>query len=79
MADFSPADKGFAVTPSDSVNFAQGQCRGIYVGVAGDVVVVHTDGSTVTYKSLAAGIVHPIRAYRINATSTTATNMVALY
>lgn len=79
MADFSPANKGFAVTPSDTVNFAQGICRGIYVGVSGDVVVVHGDDTTVTYKAMAAGVVHPIMAKRINNTNTTATNVVAVY
>ena len=78
MADFSPATKGIAVTPSDTVNLAN-VCRGLYVGVTGNVVVVHADGTTVTYVSLAAGVVHPIQAFRINNTNTTATNIVALY
>lgn len=79
MADFSPARMAVAVTPSDTVNFTQGACRGLYVGVTGDVVVVAPDGTSVTYKSMASGLVHPIQALRINATNTTATNMVALY
>jgi threonine/homoserine efflux transporter RhtA len=79
MADFSPATKGFAVTPSDTVNLAAGICRAIYVGVGGNVVVVHGDDTTVTYTSLAAGVVHPIMAKRINNTNTTATSIVALY
>lgn len=79
MADFSPASKGIAIATSDTINATGGEWRGLYVGVSGDVVVVHSDGTTVTYKSLAAGIVHPIKGVRINATNTTATNMVALY
>lgn len=79
MADFSPARSAVAVTPSDTQNFSQGACRGLYVGVGGNVVVVAPDGTTVTYTALAAGIVHPIQALRINNTNTTATNIVALY
>lgn len=79
MADFSPANKGFAVTPSDTVNFVPGTCSGIYVGVAGNVVVVNMDDSTTTFVGLAAGVVHPIKAKRINSTNTTATSIVALY
>ena len=79
MADFSPARGAVAVTPSDTVNFAGGACRGLYIGTAGNVVVVDTAGNVVTYTSMAAGIVHPIQATRINNTNTTASNIVALY
>lgn len=79
MADFSPASSALAVTPSDTVNFPGGACRGLYVGVTGNVAVVDTTGVVVTYTAVAAGIVHPIRATRINATNTTATSILALY
>ena len=79
MADFSPATKGVAVVTADNTKFSGGMCRGLYVGVTGDVVVIHSDFSTVTYKSLAAGVVHPIMAFGVAQTNTTATNIVALY
>jgi hypothetical protein len=79
MADFSPARGAVAVTPSDTVNLVGGACRGLYVGTAGNVAVVDTVGSVVTYTALAVGIVHPIQATRINNTNTTASNIVALY
>ena len=75
----------YAITPSDSNpagDFTNGMCRGIYVGVGGDVVaIVYQAGSktAVTFKNAASGSVIPVRAIRVNATSTTATNLVALY
>lgn len=66
------------VVPSDSVNFARGVCQAIYVGVSGNIVVVLEDGSVATLLSVPIGLL-PVRAARVNATSTTATNMVALY
>jgi pimeloyl-CoA synthetase len=67
-----------AVTPSDSTNFTDGACLALYVGVAGDLVVVDNYGHVTTFKNAAVGY-HPIRAVRVNSTSTTATNIVALY
>lgn len=76
----APSFSYIAVSTSDTVNFTLGPCRGIYVGVSGDIVAVAADGSgsAVTFKSVPVGIL-PIQAVRINATNTTATNMVALY
>lgn len=68
-----------AITPSDSVNLAVAT-RGLYVGVAGDVVVLMADDSAVvTLKNLAAGSVHPISVKRVNSTDTTATDIVGLF
>ena len=74
----SPSDRYEAVTPSDTVDLTK-PCRSLYVGVAGDVVAVTTAGVAVTFTDVQAGEVLPIVASRINATSTTATNIVALY
>lgn len=68
----------FAITPSDSANFAF-QVAGIYVGVGGDVVAVTQAGTAVTFKNAVAGSVLPICAIRVNAASTTATNLVGIY
>jgi hypothetical protein len=70
---------GVAITPHNSTNFSQGECRGIYVGGAGNLVVVKPNGSTVTITGALAGTIIPIKAIRVNSTSTTATNLVALY
>lgn len=73
------ASPGFAaITPHDSTNFAA-PCRGIYVGGAGNVVVVGLDTTAVTFTNVPAGAVLPVQAIRVNSTSTTATNMVAMY
>lgn len=72
-----PARKFEVVTPHDANNFSGGECNYIYVGVTGNVVAI-CDGTAVTFTALAVGW-HPIRCTRINATNTTATNMLAAY
>ena len=68
----------FAITKSDTVDFAQGPCIGIHVGTAGNVVVVFQDGTTCLFKCI-AGQILPVRAKRVDSTNTTASEMVALY
>lgn len=65
-------------TDADS-NTQVRRCKGIYVGVSGDVVVKDDAGTSVTFKDLANGIIHPISTDRIMATGTTATNIVCLF
>lgn len=74
-----PAENAFAVTPDNDNNLAE-DTRGLYVGVSGDVKVDLVGGSTgITFVNLAAGVIHPIRARRIHATGTDATNIVGVY
>lgn len=73
-----PSASAAAVTPHDSTNFAGGVCRGLYVGGAGNLVAI-VNGTAITFTGVPAGTVLPIRATRVNATSTTATAIVALY
>jgi hypothetical protein len=78
MSDMSdPASGAVAVTKSDVTTLAG--VRGLYVGGAGDVAVMPT-GSTVavTFSSVPAGSVLPIRVTKVMSTNTTATNIVAL-
>ena len=75
--DAGPISYGIAVTPSDSVDLTN-PCRGIYVGVSGNVAVVLAGGETVTFVNLVAGVLHGIRATRILSTGTTATSIVAV-
>lgn len=51
----------------------------IYVGVAGDVTVETVGGDTETFTAVPAGTFIPVMVKRVNSTSTTATNMVALW
>ena len=75
----TPYNRAAAITASDTVNFSNGLCDAIYVGGAGDIVGVLEDGSAVTFAGAVAGSVLPLRLKRVNSTSTTATDLVALY
>lgn len=67
-----------AITPSNTVAIT-GVARAIWVGGAGNIVAVMQNGDAVTFNGATAGSLIPIRFVRINATNTTATNLVALY
>ena len=71
-----PAKYGAAVTPSNSVNLAA-PTRGLYIGGGGNISVEMLNG-TVSFSAVQAGI-FPIQVTRVNATGTTATNIVALW
>jgi hypothetical protein len=72
-----PATGAFAVTPNDSADLPFAY-RGVYVGGSGDLKVTLYDGDTVTFVSLAAGLVHPIRCVRVWSTGTTATSIIGI-
>lgn len=79
-----PSSSGAVVvtkSDTDDITFPSGinRSKGIYVGVTGDLNIVLASGVTVLFKGVAAGVVHPISAKRIMSTSTTATDIVALY
>lgn len=66
-----------AVTPHDTTNFGGGKCQAIFVGVAGDITAI-VGGQAILFKAVAKGVIE-LSATRVNATATTATDMVALY
>lgn len=71
-------DEAAAIVPADGSDLPA-LTRAIYVGVTGDVKVdLETTGTGITFKAMPVGI-HRIRAKRVYATGTTATNLVALY
>lgn len=74
----SPAREAVAVLPDD-INDLVNTSRAIYVGTAGDVAV-HMIGQSapVVFKAVPVGIL-PIRADRVLATGTTASDIVALW
>jgi len=77
----SPSDPGTyaeAITPSDSTNFTNGLCNGIYVGGAGVVITVDRDDNTCSWTVPAGGYIK-LQCKRVNSTTTTATLMVAIY
>ena len=74
----SPAVDFAAVTPSDSVDLGQ-PCRALWVGTGGHVSCVSLNGASVLFKNAPSGWPLPVIARRINATGTTAADLVALY
>lgn len=67
-----------AITPHDTNVLTGGICRAIYVGVTGHLNVKLPDGQTVLFKNVPVGI-FPIQAEIVLSTSTTATELIALY
>lgn len=76
-SDLSVGQSAFSITPSDTVNFAS-RARAIYVGTTGNVAAVFAGGTVALFTAVAAGSLLPIEVIRINATGTTASNIVGL-
>ena len=51
----------------------------LYIGGAGDLSVQFADGGTAVFSGLLAGTFFPLNVVRVNATGTTATNIVAIW
>lgn len=72
-----PSDNIVAVTPHDSTNFTD-VVRQLYVGLGGDVTVVTVNNQVITFKNAMTGSnLGPFFIKRVNATGTTAANLVA--
>ena len=74
----APAVTAVAITPADGANLAVTPTRAIYVGTTGNLNVDMADGSTVLFSSVPVGM-FPIQVVRVRSTSTTASNLVAIY
>lgn len=70
----SPAVDLFTVTPDDT-NDMPNVARGFWVGTGGNLVIVTTNGVTVTLKNV-SGFVGGFRIARVKATGTTAADIV---
>ena len=67
-----------AITPNDADSFS-GPVS-VYVGTTGDVAVRPANGgAAVTFVGVPAGAVLPVRVIGVNATGTTASNLIAVY
>lgn len=75
--DDKPLSRGAAITTSDTVNIPGGATRAIYVGGAGNIRAI-MGGAEVNFIAVPVGTTLRISATRVNATGTTATNLVAL-
>lgn len=81
QAPSTPARRAVAVTPHDDNDLGT-YAKALFVGVGGDVVAIpvgNGDNEPVTFKNCAAGSVLPVMVRRVKSTSTTATNILALY
>lgn len=69
-----------AVTPSDTVDFADGVCSALRVGTGGTTLTARNkDGTLVVFANVANGETLPVQTDRIMATGTNCTNIVAYY
>jgi len=71
----APAGGAFVVTPSNTTKF---RANALYVGTTGNVAVTMEDGSQVTFSTVPAGSVLPLRVSQVLATGTTASNIIGL-
>jgi hypothetical protein len=78
MQDYGSYRNARAITTSDTVALNPVP-EAIYVGVTGNIVMrLMGDGTDVTFKGAVAGSILRVRPQFIRATSTTATDLVAL-
>jgi len=77
-ADFTmqPGD-AFAITPNDENLLAQ-TTRFIYAGGAGALKVKTISGAEVTFVAVPVGTILPVRAVKVFATGTVASNLIGL-
>lgn len=77
LIDLKIGHRWVAVTPSDTVDLPVG-CVGIYVGTTGDLAMVDAEGDVVVFATVPVGY-YELSPTRINATATTADDIVAVY
>jgi hypothetical protein len=68
---------GAAIVTNDSADLAR-VCKAIWVGGTGAIKLVTVDGDTLTFAAVPVGFFN-VRAKRVWATGTTATNLIAVY
>jgi hypothetical protein len=72
----SPASDGAAITPSNTLLLPVPSKR-LWIGGAGNVSLVTVRGTALTYIAVPSGTYLQVRAQQVNATGTTATNIIA--
>ncbi len=73
-----PISNGAAVTPNDSTDLTTSS-RALWIGTGGDINLTTVDGTTLLLKNVPSGTMLPVRAARVRSTSTTASDIVALW
>ena len=74
----APARDAIVVVPNDTTDLAI-LPRAFFIGQTGDVSARLAGGQTVVFRNVQAGSLLPVRAARVNATGTTAADIVALW
>lgn len=82
MAAFRSADATVAAHGAVAVTLSDATIipvtRSLFVGTGGNIAVRMADGQSVTFSNVAAGI-FPVQVDMVKSTSTTASNIIALY
>jgi len=70
-----------SITPSDTVAISGGPCQVIWVGTGGDITYISPNqgATTVTLKNVPSGYMLQVECTRVNATNTTASDLVAMF
>lgn len=85
-------DRHFVITPSNTVNFVDpdpannasggstpiNACVAVLDAASVDVVIVDTHGTAVKW-TVTGPFIIPVKAIRVNATNTTATNLIGIW
>jgi hypothetical protein len=72
-----PSSNLITITPSDSTTFTP-PIRQLYVGTGGNISVVTQSGTTVIFKNASSGsFLAPFYLSKVNATNTTAADIIA--
>lgn len=74
----APARDAAPVLPDDAADLAV-LPRALFVGQTGDVSARLAGGQSVVFRNVQAGSILPVRALGINATGTTAADILALW
>jgi hypothetical protein len=73
-----PATNAVAITPNDSADLPNGQCRSIYVGVSGNITLDTPNQTNVLFPNVPVGVLS-VAAVRVRATGTAASGLLALW
>lgn len=74
-----PAARAAAITPDDDVDLTE-PSRAVYIGSAGNLAVeMLAGGPPVTFESVPAGLLLPIRVRKVLETGTTAAAIIAIF
>ena len=73
-----PGYDGEVISPSDISNLPT-MARALYIGSVGNVKLVTSKGTTLEFINLQAGSILPVQAVKVFNTSTTCTNLIAIF